>query len=120
MEILPVGKSHFAVSSAQFDELFAKFKKFDENSSQFDENIAKFIKFADFARNCDGFTSKCDEMFSITDCLFLKSFICDAKIKWGHKEGIRLNIQKMSGEHFNDGCIYIIVRTVSVFERAGS
>ena len=59
-------------------------------------------------------------MFSITDCLFLKSFICDAKIKWGHKEGIRLNIQKMSGEHFNDGCIYIIVRTVSVFERAGS
>ena len=51
---------------------------------------------------------------------FLKSFICDAKIKWGHKEGIRLNIQKMSGEHFNDGCIYIIVRTVSVFERAGS
>ena len=60
-------KSHFAVSSAQFDEIFAKFKKFDENSSQFDENIAKFIKFADFARNCDELTPKCDEMFSITD-----------------------------------------------------
>ena len=38
----------------------------------------------------------------------------------GVKAGIRLNIQKMSGEHFNDVCIYIIVRTVSVFVRAGS
>ena len=55
------------MSSAQFDEIFAKFKKFNENSSQFHENIAKFIKFADFARNCDELTPKCDEMFSITD-----------------------------------------------------
>ncbi len=51
-----------------------------------------------------------------------QSFYCEAKIKWGHELVlcIRLNIQKMSGEHFNDGCIYIIVRTVSVFVRAGS
>ena len=35
--------------------------------TKFNKPVQKFIKFADFARNCDELTPKCDEMFSITD-----------------------------------------------------